>query len=371
MPLPGTTPFRPPRMPYGGRLFGTDAMSGANTQQYGNENMAGAIGGNLMDLLGGKNAAADQADRTNLTALSQIQKNQATGTQRTAAQMGIQPGDPRYATYMAKNNSDVQSMGSKLLGDAQTQRLNDQNRNLTTAIGFNQGQQNYGMDQARLGLDKAKLGESTREYDQNFGSSENQRELGNLKDIINNPLSSEGQVEAAKQRLLQAQGGLDSGLYNTPEKNQAQRAFDEIKNQLAVLNPGMAPDQLDAMARERFGQIDKAQYDSLTNANKMDNGAAASGDGGSDSIFSGNNILSPEGPVGDAYNAASLGGVSAIKGVGNTVGEMGRGVRDIGRGHVLEGTGRIFAAPAKGATHAVMDAGRSIGRTGRRILNLF
>jgi hypothetical protein len=245
---------------------------------------------------------------------------------------------------------------------------------LTTAIGFNQGQQNYGLDQARLGESTREFdqtfGEGKRRYDQGFTSSENQRELGNLKDIINNPLSSEGQVEAAKQRLLQAQGGLDSGLYNTPEKNQAQRAFEEIRNQLAVLNPGMPPDQLDAMARERFGQVDKAQYDSLVNANKMDNGTPEEGGGGGGSIFSGNNILSPEGPVGDTYNAYT-GNVSAAKAVGNTVGEMGRGVRDIGRGHVLSGTGRIFAAPVKGVTHGVMDYGRSLGRTGRRILNLF
>lgn len=379
-PYPSATSLRQPRMPYGGRLFGTDAMPGANAQEYGSPGgapgvpntqgpMTDQLNSNLMGLLQGKNPAADQADRTNLTALSQLQKNQNAGAQRNAVQMGIQPGDPRYAAYQAKNNAEQSSMGSRLLGDAQQNRLDDQSRSLQTAIGFNEGQQRYGLDVSKFGEDTRRFdqnfGESARRYDQDFGSAEKQKELGNLWDIINSPLSSEGQVEAAKQRLLAAQGGLDSGTFNTPEKNQAQRAFEEVRNQLAVLNPGMPPDQLDALARQRFAQIDKASFDTLVKANSTELPAAgAAGKGGGGGPAFGN-------AGGDALNLMTLGGVSQVKGAGHMVGEMGRGVRDIGRGHIIEGTGRVFAAPVKGVSHGVMDAGRSVKRTGRRLKNIF
>lgn len=366
---PSASTLRPPRAPYGGRLFGTEGMQGANTQEYGNENMAGAIGDNLMGLLGGKNAAADQADRTNLTALTQLQKGQAAGTQRNAAQMGIQPGDPRYAAYQAKNNADQYSMGSKILGDAQQGRLNDQSRTLTTAIGFNQGQQNYGMDQQKLGEDTRRFdqnfGESARRYDQDFTSSEKGKEVQTLFDIINNPLSSEGQVEAAKQRLLQTQSGLDAGTYNTPEKSNAQHQFDEIKSQLSVMNPGMSDQELDAMARERFAQVDKASYDTLLKANGAEVDGGGDKDSGQDrSIMQRTRDL---GVGGGKLGAAPMIGIGS--GIGHAGAETYRGARDIGRGDVLGGTGRIFAAPARGVGHGVMDAGRTAKSNFKRVMH--
>jgi hypothetical protein len=362
MPNPSAATLRSPRAPYGGRLLGTDGMQGANTQHYGNEGMAGAIGDNLMGLLGGKNTAADQADRTNLTAMSQLQKNQNAGTQRNAAQLGIQPGDPRYSAYQAKNNNDLQSMGSKLMGDSQQKRLDDQSRNLTTAVAFNQGQQNFGESARRYDQD---FGEDTRRYDQDFASNEKTKEVSTLFDIINNPLSSEGQVEAAKQRLLQTQSGLDAGMFNTAEKNNSQRQFDEIKNQLAVMNPGMNPEQLDAMARERFAEMDKAAYNSLVKANGTDEPGKGGG-GGGDWTTSGladvGNLALMGSPL-----TGGLGPISAGKAVGHTGGEVYRGVRDIGRGDVIGGTGRVFAAPVRGVAHGVADNYRSAKRTLGRI----
>lgn len=365
------TSLRPPRQPYGGRLFGTDAMPG-NAPTYGNNPLAGQINNNVMSLLGGKNQAADQADRTNLTALSQLQKNQAAGTQRNAAQLGIMPGDPRYSAYTAKNNADQYSMGSKLLGDAQQRRLDDQSRNLNTAISFNQGQQNYGLDLGRFGLDTAKFGEDTRRfdkgfdesarrYDQDYSSNEKSKEVSTLFDIINNPLSSEGQVEAAKQRLLETQSGLNADTYNTAEKTNAQRQLDEIKSQLAVMNPGASEAEIDAMARERFATIDKAAYDSLIKAEDID--AEKKGNGGKKEPFTG--------PIADAGNLMSGGLVSGAKGAVHAGSEVGRGVRDIAGGDVLGGTGRIFAAPVKGVGNAVGGTVRSAGRTLRRLGNLF
>lgn len=361
---PSAATLRSPRAPYGGRLIGTNGMQGANTQQYGNQNMAGAIGDNLMGLLGGKNMAADQADRTNLSAMAQMQKNQNAGAQRNAVQMGIQPGDPRYAAFQAKGQGDIQSMGSRLMGDAQQRRLDDQSKNLNTAISFNQGQQNFGLDKDRMGLDREKFGEDTRQFNQKFGALEKDTEIGNLWDIINSPLSSEGQVEAAKQRLVAAQGNLDGGLWNTAEKTQAQRSFDEIKNQLSVMNPGMSPEELDAMARERFSQIDKAGYESLVKANESE----FAGKKKDDKYSMG---LGTDDALGDALNIASGGVVSDLKGLGHGGAEIGRGFRDIGRGDVIGGTGRVFAAPFKGAGHSIMSSGRTAKRTFRRLGNLF
>lgn len=334
-------------MPYGGRLFGTDPIK-SGAPEFGGNPLADKINDNVMGLLQGRNQAADQTDRTNLTALTQLQKNQNAGTQRTAAQMGIAPGDPRYAAYTAKNNADQYSMGSKLLGDAQQKRLDDQARGLSTAITFNQGQQNFGEDQRR--------------YEQDYASNEKSKEVQTLFDIINNPLSSEGQIEAAKQRLLQTQNGLDAGTYNTAEKTNAQRQLEEIKNQLSVMNPGMSPQELDAMARERFAQIDKSAYDALLKANgeTIDGGGAGEGGDEDRSIMERGRDLN----AGAATGAAPYIGVGT--GAAHGVAESYRGARDIARGDVIEGTGRIFAAPAKAVGNGVMTAGRTAKNAARR-----
>lgn len=496
---------------------------------YTPDAMRNQIGGNIMGLLGGQNAAADMADTRAMTQLNQMQKSADAGLGRQAAAMGIQPGDPRYNAFLAQNQGAQQAFGSRVLGENAQRRLEDQNRSLQTAVSFNQGQQTHDLNQAKFGEDTRRydqdfgeskrrddrnFGEDTRRYDQDFGedtrrfnvgqgnnerdfgedvrrdnrdfgegtrrfdvgqgnvdrafgedvrrdnrdfgedtrrfdvgqgnidrefgegtrrfdvgqgnidrefgedtrrfdvgqdnfnrefgedtrrfdvgqgnvdrefgentrqfnetfgenrrqfdtntaSQAQEREVNTLFDIINNPLSSEGQVEAAKQQLLKTQGGLDPTLFNQAEKTGAQREFEEHKQRLAVMNPGMSEEELDKLARARMGTLDDAAFGAIGKANGVDAPAPA---GTSKSFV--DKLIDPRGPVADTYDLATGGAVSTAKGIGHTIGEAGRGFGDILDGDILGGAGRIVSAPIKGVGSAVANTGRSVKRTFNRL----
>lgn len=392
MAMPSATTLRQPRPLNAGRLFGTNGLQGTNAMQYPNNGLADTIGNNLNGLLKGTNPAADQADRTTLSALGGLQKNQMQNQQRSAVQMGIRPGDAKFNALQAQQGVDAMSMGSKLLGDNTQRRLDDQSKGLNSAITFNQGQQNYGLDQQRFGLDQQKFGldkgrfgldqekfgldksrfgldqnklaEDTRRYDQDFASKEKTTEVNTLFDIINNQLSSEGQVEAAKQRLLQLQGGLDTGLYNTPEKNAATRQFEEIKSYLSVMNPTLTPEALDKLARERFATLDASTFGALEKATQTDvNKAAATGAPKAQTM--GDRLMTGATGAAQLSLAPTIG---VAKGAGHVAGETYRGVRDITRGDVLGGAARTVAAPITGQVHGAMEIGRAGISGGKKVL---
>lgn len=471
--MPGASPL-PQAQPPGGRLF----AQGANNQTYGAQapkqplapaaplpkpaaappapagapsatptagagggytpdGMRSAIGNNLMGLLQGNNQAADLADRRAMTQLNQMQKTGDAGLARQAAAMGIQPGDPRYQTFLNQNRGAQESFGSRVLGENAQRRLEDQNRNLQTAAAFNQAQQTHDLNTAKFGEDTRRydqdfgesqrrdnrdygesvrrydqdFGENTRRYDQDFGEStrrfdigqgnidrefgedtrrfdigqsnnvrdfgesarrfdvgqgnwqtefgegqrrfdigqgnwqtefgegqrqfdvgqannirdfsedtrrydqnfgENRRladqsqdnwrtelgqrtlesdrnfnesmrqfdtstanqqkaqEVNSLFDIINNPLSSGGEVEAAKNRLFSLQGGLDPNLLAKQDPTYGTQARQEVEDWVRSAFPGRSDAEYEAMVAQRMGDLDSSTFGALNKSNLVD-----------------------------------------------------------------------------------------------------
>lgn len=370
-----------PQDPYSrGRQNDNAISSNQQTKpQYDPNSTQNAVGNNYNQLLKGKNAAADQAERMTTSSMDATRAQTQSSFESDAAQMGLKPGSPGYNAYKARQMSGTASAQSGILAKLAQDRMTDQRQTLGEAANFSSDARNYNEDVRRndrnftedqsrdtrnFGEDKFRdnrnFSEDTRRYDTNRGDNIQTQDNENMKYLINNSDKfSVGQVGAAKNSFGNTTGLSGNNTWNDKDPT----SVDNYTQELIDMN--YTPEEARKMAIERFQNLETNNYNSLLQLHEQDMPSnAESGGGGGGGTDWGQTAY-------DLGNIGTLGNGSILKGATHTGMEMGRGVRDIANGDVLGGTGRIVAAPFKGVGHTVADGGRSVKRTYSKLKSLF
>lgn len=225
-------------------------------------------------LTGGNNPAADQADRTATSSLSNLQKATDADFNRTAAMSGFVPGTAAYAAARQRASAPVLSQGSNILATLAQKRLDDQARNLQAAGSYSQSGQRLASDLTQRGVDNAfrtdRATVADSQWNQTFGANEDQRGKDNSYRDLTWGASEDQRGKDNAYRTDRAETS-DSQWDSTFGATENQRGIDNAYRDLLMINN---EDQRgkDNAYRDNRATVSDSQWDSTFGANEDQRG---------------------------------------------------------------------------------------------------
>lgn len=205
------------------------------------------------DLLRGKNPAMDQANRIALNALGGQEKSATGDAAQKAARMGLAPGTPGYEQIMGEARRGVASGGSELLSGLAQKGLDQQTQNMSNAGSF----------------------QSRRDV---IGAQADQSKVSTAQHIVDNPdLYKPDEVAIAKDIIAGTGLGVDSGAGSDwknarPADSNPEASVKALEDILGAYpeNAGKTPQELEALARERYKTMTESEWNAFLESGKTD-----------------------------------------------------------------------------------------------------